>query len=81
MTETGIKTFFKPAFIVCLAVLLSAAIAKEAVIRVLGVQMVKEPIALQRPLEEMNAVALAPFELKKNARIQNRDVLESLGTE
>ena len=81
MTETGIKTFFKPAFIVCLAVLLSAAIAKEAVIRVLGVQMVKEPIALQRPLEEMNDAALAPFELKKNARIQNRDVLESLGTE
>jgi hypothetical protein len=81
LTETGIKTFFKPAFIVCLAVLLSAAIAKEAVIRVLGVQMVKEPIALQHPLEEMNDAALAPFELKKNARIQNRDVLESLGTE
>ena len=81
MKETEIKFFFKPAFIVCLAVLLSAAIAKEAVIRVLGVQMVKEPIALQRPLEEMDPVALAPYELKKNVRIQNRDVLESLGTE
>ena len=81
MTETGTKSYFKPAFVVCVLVLLSAAIAKEAVIHMLGVQMVKESIALQHPLEEMDAVALAPFELKNNARIQNRDVLESLGTE
>ena len=81
MTATGMKSFLKPAFIVCVAVLLSAGIAKEAVIRVLGVQMVKEPIALQHPLEEMDDAALAPFELRRNARIQNRDVLESLGTE
>jgi hypothetical protein len=75
------KTFFKPTFVVCVCVLLAAAVSKETVIRVYGVYMTKQSIALQRPLEEMNAVALAPFELKKNARIQNRDVLESLGTE
>ena len=81
MTETGIKTFFKPAFVVCVAVLLSAGIAKEAVIRVLGVQMVKEPIALQHPLEEMDDTALVPFVVRNKVRIQNRDILESLGTE
>ena len=81
MTQTGIKSYFKPAFVVCMAVLLSAAIAKEAVIRVLGVQMVKESIALQHPLDEMNDAVLAPFVLKNNMRIQNRDVVESLGTE
>lgn len=81
MSETGTKFSLKPAFLVCVLVLLSAAIAKEAVIRVLGVQMVKEPIDLQHPLEEMDAAVLAPFELKNNSRIQNRDVLESLGTE
>jgi hypothetical protein len=81
LTKTGIKSFLKPAFSVCLAVLLSAAFAKEAVIRKLGVQMVKQPIALQHPLEEMDAAALAPFELKRETRIPNRDVLESLGTD
>ena len=75
------KSFFKPAFVVCVVILLSAGIAKETVFRVLGVQMVKEQIALQHPLEEMNDTALVPFVLKNNARIQNRDVLESLGTE
>ncbi|MEN8128297.1 MAG: hypothetical protein ABFR90_10920 [Planctomycetota bacterium] len=81
MTATETKSFLKPAFIVCAAILLSAAIAKETVIRALGVQMVKQPIALQHPLDEMNAAALAPFELKDRKRIQNRDVLDSLGTE
>jgi len=81
LTATGIKSFLKPAFVVCVAVLLSAAIAKEAVIRVLGVQMVKESIALQHPLEEMDEGVLAPFVPKNKTRIQNRDVLESLGTE
>ena len=81
MTATGTKSYFKPAFVVCVCILLAVGVAKEAVIRVLGVQMTKQPIALQHPLEEMDAAVLAPFELKNNNRIQNRDVLESLGTE
>lgn len=81
MSENQIKSFLKPAFIVCIAVLLSAAIAKEAAIRMLGVQMTKEAIALQHPLDEMNDAVLSPFELRDKARIQNRDVLESLGTD
>lgn len=81
MTATGMKSFYKPAFVVCVCVLLTAAIAKETVIRVFGVYMTKQPIALQHPLEEMDDAVLAPFELRNNNRIQNRDVLESLGTE
>ena len=81
MAATKIKSVFKPAFIVCVAILLSAGIAKEAVIRVLGVQMVKKPVAVQHPLNEMDETVLASFELKRKDRIQNRDVLESLGTE
>jgi hypothetical protein len=65
----------------CAAILLTAAVAKEAVIRVLGVQMVKQPIALQKPLEEMDAAVLMPFEVVNRSRIENRDVLGSLGTE
>ena len=75
------KSYFKPAFVVCMAVLLSVAIAKEAIIRVLDVQMIKIPIDPQHPFDEMNDAVLAPFVLKNNMRIQNRDVVESLGTE
>lgn len=81
MTEPGTKTYLKPAFIVCVAVLLTAAFGKEWVIWKFGVQMVKEPIALQHPLDEMNDAVLMPFKLKRKDRIQNRDVLESLGTD
>ena len=81
MTQTGMKSYFKPAFVVCMAVLLSVAIAKEAIIRVLDVQMIKIPIDPQHPFDEMNDAVLAPFVLKNNMRIQNRDVVESLGTE
>ncbi|MHC5138508.1 MAG: hypothetical protein ACYSOF_01240 [Planctomycetota bacterium] len=81
MTESGIKTYLKPAFIVCVAVLLTAAFGKEWVIWKFGVQMIKEPIALQHPLDEMNDAVLMPFKLKRKDRIQNRDVLESLGTD
>ena len=81
MTSSILKSYLKPAFIICTVVLLTAAVAKEAVIRVLGVQMVKQPIALQKPLEEMDATVLMPFEAAKRSRIENRDVLGSLGTE
>lgn len=81
MITSILKSYTKPSLIICVAVLLTAAVAKEAVIRVLGVQMVKLPIPLQHPLEEMDAAALAPYEFKNSSRIQNRDVLESLGTE
>jgi hypothetical protein len=81
LTTTGMKSYLKPAFVVCIAVLMVAAIAKETVIRAMGVHMVKERIALQHPLDEMNDSVLAPFELKRKDRIANRDVLESLGTE
>ena len=81
MTNSVLKTYLKPSFIICTAVLLTAAVSKEAVIRVLGVRMIKEPISLQKPLDEMNAEALAPYVLRNSRRIANRDILESLGTE
>ncbi|MHC4386636.1 MAG: hypothetical protein ACYSUG_06560 [Planctomycetota bacterium] len=81
MAQSVIKSYFKPAFIICVFVLLSAAVAKEAVIRILDVKTVKVEIKPQHPFDEMDATVLAPFELKNKSRISNRDVLESLGTE
>jgi hypothetical protein len=81
LTNTGIKTYFKPAFVVCVAILLSVAVAKEAVIRILKLETVKIEIEPQHPFDEMDDAVLAPFLVRNKAQIQNRDVLESLGTE
>lgn len=81
MDKVTLKSYLKPAFILCFGVLFTAAAAKEAVIRILGIQMVKVAIPLKQPLDEMSASALIPFELRNKLRIENRDVLESLGTE
>ena len=81
MGQAVIKSYLKPAFVVCLAILLIAGIAKEAVISWFGIEPVKVDTPLQKPLDEMDATVLAPFELRQQSRIENRDVLESLGTE
>ena len=81
MVTSTLKSYLKPSFIVCAAILLSAAVTKEWVLWKFKIYMDKKPIALQHPLDEMDAAALAPYELKNSSRIANRDVLESLGTE
>jgi len=74
-------SFFKPSFVVCAALLLTAAVSKEAVIRVFGVHMTKLPIPLQHPFDELSEGALLPYTVKEKTKIQNQDVVESLGTE
>lgn len=75
------KLFLKPSFVVCAALLLTAAVSKEAVIRVFGIHMTKLPIPLQHSLDELSEAALLPYAVRDKSKIQNRDVVESLGTE
>ncbi|HOK96384.1 MAG TPA: hypothetical protein PK052_06410 [Anaerohalosphaeraceae bacterium] len=81
MASSALQSYLKPSFVVCTALLLTAAAAKETIIRVLGVQMTKQRIELRHPLAEMNEQALRPYVVKQKEQILNRDVLESLGTE
>lgn len=71
----------KPSFLVCMIILLMAAGSKEAVIRMFGIHMTKMPIALQRSFDELDEKALLPYHAVRKDKIQNRDQLESLGTE
>ena len=64
----------------CTAILLTAAVSKQVVIRKLGIVMTKEPIALQKPLDEFDEAALSPYIVRNKAAI-GREILESLGTE
>jgi hypothetical protein len=75
------SAFFQPAFVVCVIVLAVSAATKSVVIQALGVQLVKLPIELKKPLDQMDAKKLAPYEVREKQTIANRDIIESLGTE
>jgi len=74
------KQYLNPAFVVCLSVLMTVAVAKEAIIHALGVHMVKEPIALQHSFDDLDETVLLPYEVKQKSVIDG-ETLESLGTE
>lgn len=79
--KTLFRSFFKPSFIVCVAVLSVAAASKEYTIRQLGIHWIKLPLPLKTPLDQMNETQLAPYTVVNKTRITNRDVLDSLGTD
>lgn len=74
------KQYMKASFLVCALILLSAAGSKEVLINTLGVQLVKLPIPLKSPLDELNEASLAPYRAINKGKIDGA-TLESLGTE
>jgi hypothetical protein len=76
-----VKNFVQTPFLICVAVLALAGAGKSAAIRVLGVQFKKEPIPLKKPLNLIDEADLSPYRAAKKYEIDNKDVLESLGTE
>jgi hypothetical protein len=76
-----VKQFMQPPFLICIAVLALAGAGKSASIRFLGVQLKKEPIPLKKPLDLMDESLLTPYKVIKKHHIDNKDVLENLGTE
>jgi hypothetical protein len=79
--KTTRTPYLQPAFLVCAMLLLTAATTKSLVIRFLGWQLTKYPIELKQPLHEMDEKALLPYVVRNKAKIDNPDVLATLGTE
>lgn len=73
--------YLKASFLVCFAVLLTAAATKALIINRLGVQLTKLPIPLKTPLDDFDEIALQPYKVINKQQITNRETLESLGTE
>ena len=76
-----VKNFVQTPFLICVAVLALAGAGKSAAIRVLGIQLKKEPIPLKKPLHLTDEADLSPYKVVRKYKIENKDVLESLGTE
>jgi hypothetical protein len=76
-----IKPYLQPAFLICVGVLAVAAASKKAAINWWDIWLTKLPIPLQKPLDDIDKNLLAPYTVVHEAKIENKDVLESLGTE
>ena len=72
--------YLQPAFLICAAVLALVGGGMSVAEKKLGLFLKKEPLPLKRSLDEMNAAALAPYEVVARQQIQNEEILAALGT-
>ena len=76
-----IKNYTQPAFLLCVMVLITAGSGTSIVIKKFGVYLQKEHLPLRRSLEALDANGLAPYKIIKKSKIENEEVVKSLGTE
>lgn len=73
--------YLQPAFLSCVLVLLMSGVGMSVMVRGLGGYLEKEPLPLARSLELLDEQALYPFRVVSRQRIENDEVLASLGTQ
>jgi len=73
--------YMQPAFLICVVVLVVASSGMSIMIKSLGVRLEKEPLALKKSLELLDRKSLGAYKVVSQQRIENADVVESLGTD
>jgi hypothetical protein len=70
------KFFLQPAFLICVVVLaIAAAVSgKLSVVK-------KEFLPLKKSFDALNEARLAPYKVVKKLKIENKDIVEALGTQ
>lgn len=76
-----IKSYFQPPFLLSFLILIAFASGMSLFKTKYGVTLIKKPLPLQQPFDMLDESLLAPYKVIEKSRIENRDVLESLGTE
>jgi len=79
--QNNMKTYFQPAYLICVIILVVSAASMTIVIKALGVHLQHEPLALIKSLDLLDANGLGAYKVVKKDKIENQDVLETLGTE
>jgi hypothetical protein len=77
----NLKEYGQPAFVLCILVLAVSGLGMSVMTDSLGGYLTKTPLLLQRSLDELDADALAPFEVIARQKIESKDIVASLGTE
>ena len=79
--KNGFKTYLQPAFLICVIVLAGAGSSMSIAIKHFGVYLKKEPLPLKKPLSSLDETALTPYKVISKDKINNEEIIKSLGTE
>jgi len=79
-TAGHIRPYLQPAFLLCVAVLATAAFGMSVAIDVLGLYLEHEPIALKESLELLDEKGLGSYTVVGKQKIEDHDIIEALGT-
>jgi hypothetical protein len=74
-TETIKATYLQPAFLICIVLLVTTTISMSKFSRQY------EPLLLKKSLSDLDKSNLAPYKVVTKSKIENQDVLNTLGTE
>ena len=81
ITETIKANYLQPAFLICAGLLAITAGGMSVAIKMAGIYTKKEPLLLKKPLSELDKSNLAPYKVVEKTKIENQDILNTLGTE
>ena len=76
-----LRAYLQPAFLICVAVLGIAGGGMPIATDYLGVVLEKDPCPLKKSLEYLDDKELGPYKVVDKRRIEDQEIVESLGTE
>ncbi len=81
ITEAAKACYLQPAFLICVGLLAITAGGMSVAIKAAGIYTKKEPLLLKKSLSGLDKSNLAPYKVAEKSKIENQDVLNTLGTE
>jgi hypothetical protein len=81
ITETIKVNYLRPAFLICVCLLAITAGGMPVAIKAAGIYTKKEPLLLKKSLSDVDKSNLAPYKVVTKSKIENQDILNTLGTE
>jgi hypothetical protein len=81
ITETIKANYLQPAFLICVGLLAITVGGMSVAIKMAGIYTKKEPLLLKKSLSELDKSNLASYKVVEKTKIENQDVLNTLGTE
>jgi hypothetical protein len=81
ITEITKVNYLQPAFLICVCLLATTAGVMSATIKMAGIYLKKEPLPLKKTLSDLDKSNLGPYKVVAKSKIENQDVLNTLGTE
>lgn len=76
-----LKNYLQVPFVLCIVMILAGAGFNAGYKKYHGLTIIKKPLPLKVSFDDMDEKLLAPYKVLEKAKIENQDVLESLGTE